>query len=136
MLEAPDRETSRRLGTATFALQQAVLRELLETGVSAISEGNFHASWFEPLPEARIVQVHLTAAPGVLRDRMLARAAGRHPVHRAVEAAAEAYERALAGDWAPLPLAGALIAVDTTEWPDLPALVDRVAAAVSAAGGG
>jgi len=125
-LEVRGREESRRLGAATFAVQFEVLRELLAAGVSVISEGNYDASWFEALPEARIVQVHLTAPPGVLRARMLARADGRHAVHYDREAADEVHARALGGEWAPLPIGGALLTLDTEPWPDMHAVAAQV----------
>jgi hypothetical protein len=83
---------------------------------------------FDDLPPARIVQVHLSAPPETLRQRLHARDASRHAVHYDRVAAAEIHERAGRGEWDALPLAGRLIAVDTTEWPDIPALAERVAA--------
>jgi predicted kinase len=121
------REDSRRLGAATFAVQFEVLRELLAAGVSAIAEGNFGASWFEALPPARIVQVHLTAPPEVLRARMLARADDRHPVHYDREAAEEVRKRAAAGEWEPLAIGGALLVVDTGSWPEVDSIASEVA---------
>jgi hypothetical protein len=116
-----------------------LVRELLEHGVSLIAEGNFvpgRTTVFDDLPPARIVQVHLSAPPETLRERLHARNEGRHAVHYDRVAAAEIHERAARGEWGPLPLAGELIAVDTAEWPALPALLERVAAAVSAARAG
>lgn len=115
-----DRHASARLGAATFHVQFAVVRELLEAGVSVIVEGNFRLpEWFETLPAARITQVHVTAAPATLRARLLERDAHRHPVHYDREAADEIAERAAAGEWPPLALGGPLVEIDTTVWPDL-----------------
>jgi predicted kinase len=123
---AGDRHASYRLGVATFRIQFGIVRELLEMGVSLIAEGNFRAGWFEGLPPAELVQVHVSAGPETLRERMLARDAHRHPVHYDREAADEIAERAATGEWGPLPLAGTVIAIDTTNWPDL----DEVLAAI------
>ena len=123
---AGDRHASQRLGVATFRVQFGIVRELLLTGVSVIAEGNFRAHWFEDLPPAEIVQVHVSAAPETLRQRMLERDAHRHPVHYDREAADEIAERAAAGEWEALPLGGRLVKIDTTVWPDL----DEVLAAI------
>jgi predicted kinase len=124
------REESRRLGAATFEVQFHLLRELLGAGCSAVAEGNFTAAsggGFVSLPPARVVQVHVTAAPELLRERMLARV-GRHRVHYDAEVADEVYERAVAGDWhPPLPLDGELVLVDTSSPQDAAAVAERVA---------
>ena len=129
-LGARGRDESRRLGAATFDVQFHVLRELIGAGCSTVAEGNFTAAsgaGFVSLPPARVVQVHVTAAPELLRDRMLARV-GRHSVHYDAEVADEVYERAAAGDWhLPLPLDGELLLVDTTSPQDPAAIAERVA---------
>jgi predicted kinase len=129
-LGARGRDESRRLGAATFEVQFHLLRELLAAGCSTVAEGNFTAAsgaGFVSLPPARVVQVHVTAVPELLRDRMLARV-GRHPVHYDAEVADEVYERAAAGDWhPPLPLDGELLLVDTTSPQDPAAIAERVA---------
>ena len=107
-----------------------MLHELLAAGVSAIAEGNFGASWFAELPPARIVQVHLTAPPEVLRDRLLERSGTRHAVHYDREASGEVLERAAAGEWDPLEIGGELITVDTEEWPDIERIVSIVSRSV------
>jgi hypothetical protein len=122
-----DRAASQRLGFATFAVQFSVARELLAAGVSLILEGNFRGDWFDMLPPARLVQVHVTASPRSLRERLLVRDTHRHPVHYDREAADEIAERASAGEWEALPIGGALIEVDTTaSWPDVFEIAARV----------
>jgi predicted kinase len=116
---AGDRHASQRLGVATFQVQFGIVRELLASGVSLIAEGNFRAHWFEDLPAAEVVQVHVSAGPETLRRRLLERDTHRHPVHYDREAAHEIAERAAAGEWAALPLGGRLLEIDTTVWPDL-----------------
>jgi predicted kinase len=124
------RSESQPLGAATFEVLAHVVRELIANGVSVIAEGNFTAesALFRELPPARIVQVHATAEPGLLRTRMLGRAADRHPVHWDAEAATEVAVRAAADEWPPLPLDGELIEIDTTAWPDVGELASSVAA--------
>ena len=67
------------------------------------------------LPPVRIVQVHVSAPPELLRTRLLDRDLKRHPVHYDREAADEIVALALVGTWDPLPLEGALIRVDGTK---------------------
>jgi hypothetical protein len=83
-------------------------------------EANFaRVDVFAGLPDARIVQVHVSASPAVLRTRLLERDTHRHPVHYDREAADEVAARAAAGEWDPLDLPGKLVRIDTTVWPDL-----------------
>jgi ribose 1,5-bisphosphokinase PhnN len=120
VLETSGRVESQRLGVAVFTLIGFLMRELLASGASLIVEGNFNrATLFEQLPEARIVQVHVSAAPHVLRARLLERDTHRHPVHYDREAADEVTARAKAGEWDAIPLSGKLVRIDTTIWPDL-----------------
>jgi predicted kinase len=122
-----DRHASQRLGVATFRVQLAVVRELLEAGVSLIVEGNFrYPEWFELLPPAEITQLHVWAAPEILGERMLKRDTHRHPVHYDREAAGEIVERAAAGEWLPLQIGGRLIEIDTTIWPDLDEVLSAI----------
>ena len=134
-LEIHGRGESQPLGAAVFTLLAHLAHELLANNVSLIVEGNFQAPsvLFAGLPPARIVQVHVTAEPELLRDRMLERAERRHPVHWDADAADEVTARAAAGDWPALPLEGDLLEIDTTTWPDLPELAARVAQLVRGA---
>ncbi len=134
-LEIRGRVESQPLGVAVFTLLAQVAHELLTNNVSLIVEGNFQASsaLFAGLPPARIVQVHVTAEPALLRARMLERADHRHPVHWDADAADEVAARAAAGDWSALPLEGDLVELDTTTWPDLHDVAARVAELVRSA---
>src|SRR5438105_5711324 len=117
---AGDRRESQRLGLATFHVLFAVVHELLSAGVSVIAEGNFRLPhWFDALPPAQITQIHVSATPETLRERMVQRDTHRHRVHYDREAAGEIAERAAAGEWTPLQIGGRLIEIDTTIWPDL-----------------
>jgi predicted kinase len=122
---------SRRLGAAVFELLAALTRELLVHGVSLAVEGNFDRAspLFHDLPPACIVQVYVSASPEVLHGRLLTRDANRHPVHYDREAADEIVASVLAGRFAPLPLDGALVQVETTEWPEIASIIAKVEAA-------
>jgi predicted kinase len=115
-----DRVRSQQLGSVVFGLIGLVVRELLTQGVSVIAEGNFtpRSTLFSGLPPAEIVQVHVTAEVETLRTRLRERET-RHSVHYDRDAADEVSARAAGGEWQPLPLAGRLIEIDTTVWPDL-----------------
>jgi predicted kinase len=115
-----DRARSHQLGAAVYEAMGLLVRELLAQGVSVIAEANFtlRSTLFSSLPPAEIVQVHVTAAPEVLRARLRERDP-RHPVHYDREAADEVTARAAGGEWPALPIGGRLIEIDTTAWPDL-----------------
>jgi predicted kinase len=132
VLRITEREASRQLGVAVFEAMGVLARELLSARVSLIVEGNFRAvsTLFDDLPPARIVQLHVSAPPDVLRDRLVARDTHRHPVHYDRAAADEIAARAAAGAWTPLQLPGLLIEVDTATWPDVERLVAEIGDAV------
>jgi predicted kinase len=122
------RAWSQRLGIATFELMFRVLDELLGNGCSVVAEGNFsHAESFRALPRSRVVEIHVTAPPEVLRARYATRAP-RHAVHYDLEVVDEVPERAAAGEWDPLGV-GETIIVDTTQPVDVEALAQRVTGA-------
>ena len=132
VLRTTEREASRQLGLAVFETIGLLVRELLSARVSLIVEGNFRAAstLFDDLPPARIVQLHVSAPPHLLRERLVARDTHRHPVHYDRAAADEIAARADAGEWTPMQLAGRLIRVDTTAWPDVERLVAETGAIV------
>ncbi|HEY6961335.1 MAG TPA: AAA family ATPase [Gaiellaceae bacterium] len=108
-----DRAQSQRLGGAVFDVMAAIAHDLLSRRVSLIAEGNFKPdSRILEHPPARVLQVHVTAAPEALRARLAAR--DRHGVHYDREAAAEIAARAAAGEWGPIPLEADLVELDTT----------------------
>jgi predicted kinase len=129
-----DRATSQRLGGAVFEVIADVAHDLLRRGVSVLTEGNFTlgSRLLACLPPCRAVQVHVSAAPDVLRERLLARDTHRHPVHYDAAAAEEIADRARQGDWSPLPLDGVTITVDTTSrFPELHRIAAEVESALS-----
>ena len=111
------RAGSERLGAAVFELLADLAHDLLRRGVSLIAEGNFTPAsrLVTTLPPCRLLQVHVSASPDVLRERLRTRDTHRHPVHYDRDAADEIVDRARRGDWAELPLDGALVRVDTTD---------------------
>lgn len=119
-----DRAWSRRLGAGSMATLYHITATLLAARVSLMVEANFRPAMRAPLygalaerTGARVAQVWLTAPLDTLLRRFEARAAtaGRHPGH--VEQANMAEFRALlAAEDTPLPLAGALFTVDTTDF--------------------
>lgn len=121
------RDASQELGAAVFELLGELVRELAAAGVSHIVEGNFRARTdiFAGV-EARFTQVHVTAEPDVIQERLRTRGP-RHPVHWDREAADEVATAAEAGDWPPLDLPGPVLSVDTSAgWPDLDELAARL----------
>jgi hypothetical protein len=135
-LGVTERPASHRLGGAVYEAMRVVVHELIAHGVSTIVEGNFTARTqiFTGLPPAEVVQVFVTAEPEVIGARLRARR-HRHPVHYDTDAADEIAERARAGEWRPLELAGNLISIDTTAHDaDLDDLAARIASSLSATG--
>ena len=87
---APDREASRRLSNASFAVMFSILRDCIAAGTDVILEGNFRPGEHErALLESptRIAQVLCTVAEPVRIARLKARATdpSRHPGHRDAE---------------------------------------------------
>jgi predicted kinase len=127
---AGGREWSQRLGKATMAVLLDLCETLLAAGISVVAEANFarglHDARLGALPPARLVEVHCAAPLDVLRERLEARAEGRHPIHYDVEFAERDLERRVAdGVHDPLEL-GELVRVDTTRPVDVGALAARV----------
>jgi predicted kinase len=117
-----DREWSRRLSKASFAVLFAGAERVLAAGGSAIVEGNFrpeHAAVFERVRNAHgvsLVQVLCGGAGPVLIERFEARVRrrSRHPGH--VDALAlEELRASLARGWAePLPFDCRTVRFDST----------------------
>jgi len=131
-LGADDLESSRRLGAASFDLVFLQVGELLRQGTSVVAEGNFSAGEpFRDLPRARVLQLHVSADRETLLDRYRNRSE-RHPAHPDVEYEPEIAARMWRDDWKPLDIGGGLLQIDTTTFPDLATLVERVASSAAA----
>jgi len=126
-LGAEDLEASRQLGRASFDVLFLLVGELLRKCVSVVAEGNFSAADpFRALPRARILQLHVSAEPETLLSRYRTRSE-RHPAHPDVEYAPEIAERMWRDDWRPLDIGAELLQLDTTTFPNLAELAERVA---------
>jgi hypothetical protein len=100
---------------------------LLRKGVSVVAEGNFSgAEPFHALPPARVLQLHVSADAETLLTRYRDRRE-RHPAHPDVEYEPEIAQRFRSDDWRPLELGGELLELDTTAFPDVAAIAERVA---------
>ena len=87
-LGAGDRERSRQLGAAAYAVMQRVASRMLDERVHVILEANFWCArsepWLRSLAQGRDASVVVcSVAPEVRRDRFRSRSATgqRHPVH-------------------------------------------------------
>ena len=120
-----DREWSRKLGVATYALLFHLLEMELAAGRSLVVESNFDAERAGPsflaLRERysfHPVQVCCVADGAVLLERFRSRAATneRHPGHVETPNMTEFEPILLRGRLDPLPLNGPIIEVDTTNF--------------------
>jgi len=126
-LGASDLEGSRQLGRASFDLLFLLVGELLRKDVSVVAEGNFStADPFHALPPARVFQLHVSADLQTLLARYRNRG-DRHPAHPDVDYEPEIVRRMSGEHWRPLRIGGELHEIDTTKFPDLAALTERVA---------
>jgi predicted kinase len=120
-----DRDWSRKLGRAVFALLLHAAAVELRAGRSLVLEANFAAgeseSRFAELPPHRLVQVHCSAPAELLLERFRQRA--RHPGHLDTSMVADVARAIADGRHMPLALPGELIALDTSRDVDLGAIV-------------
>lgn len=136
-----DREWSRQLSAASYALMFQIAGEVLAAGQSVIIEGNFRAEQVGERLQAllqrssvdRIVQILCTATPTVLLERWeeRVRSDSRHPGH------ADAHNTEMTAElrrpFAPLPLQGPLLEWDSST-PDEAGLQRMVTQALAATG--
>jgi predicted kinase len=132
-----DREWSRRLGVATYALLFHLLELELAAGRSLVVESNFDAQRDGPRFLAlrdrygfRPVQICCVADGVALLERFRSRAATneRHPGHVETPNMAEFESILLRGRLDPLPSGGPIIEVDTTDFAnvDIEAIMHKV----------
>jgi predicted kinase len=127
-----DREWSRRLGRATYALMFDWLAEELRCGRPAIVESNFTpaaAPAFVALPGHRPLRLFCTAPRDVVIERYAARA--RHEGHLDGVVLEELRAGQHEEQWSVLPLPGDLVEIDIAA-DDLDAVVERVRGALAA----
>jgi predicted kinase len=121
-----DRAWSRKLGGASWHLVHYMLEQFLAAGQSVIVESNFgrgpdDAERFAALQEqygCRTVQVLCEADAAILYKRFKRRAESgeRHPGH-VDHVLLDEFERlCYAGRWEPLPIAGEVVRVDTSDF--------------------
>lgn len=119
-LACGDREWSRRLSRASYALLYVQLAQLLRTGVNCIVEGNFRSEQALRLRELlvadRCIQVLCKADGAMLLARFAARArsASRHPGHMDLESLEELRPELSMGRAPPLEVPGPLFEFDST----------------------
>ena len=121
-LGAPDRETSERLGAATYALLYSFAGWLLDAGVGMLLESNFWHGASEPelaplVARSRAVLVHCEATPEVILRRYAERGARgeRHPVHFDADELPRLREVIAEGRFDPLALDVPIVRVRTDE---------------------
>ncbi len=131
-LGSGDREWSRLLGRATFAIMFDAVGQLLAAGLPTIVEANFTraaAPLFERLPPHRALQVFCTAPREVVIERYAARR--RHLGHLDELVVDELRAGRHEDQWERLPLAGDVVEVEIATT-DPAAVVARVRAALAA----
>lgn len=120
VIEAQDREESRRIGLAAYRVLYTVADRLLEAGTGFVLESNFERGRAEerlaPLvAKSRAVLVQCEVPEAIALERYEARAASgvRHPVHKD-EVVIEAWSRGIRSDHGALQLGIPVIRVDTS----------------------
>jgi predicted kinase len=127
-----DRDWSKRLGRATFAVMLHWLAIELGAGRAAIAEANFHPGFARALgalPAHRMLQLYCTAPRELLLARYGART--RHAGHLDREVLAEWERGEHDGLFAPLPTGGELLELDTSGQIDVAAVIERVRASLA-----
>jgi predicted kinase len=127
-----DREASRAIGVAAFALLFDLTERLLRAGTSLVLEANFAVEtaegWFARLPPCRLLQVLVTAPDEIILERFAARATSgeRHPGHADLEALPEVERSVADGRHTALALPGRLLELDSSSHVDVGAVVELV----------
>ena len=106
------------VGAAAFAVQFAIARELLASGVELIREGPFFVDQAELADIAALgdaVVLRLDCPLEVLEKRYIDRQASRHPSHRGLEALPDLRQRVRNGAYDPPELHRPVLRIDTTD---------------------
>ncbi len=106
------------VGAAAFAVQFAMARELLESGVGLILEGPFFVDQTVLADVARLGRTAVLALEcplEILEQRYVERQGSRHPSHRGLEALTELRERVRKGAYNPPELGHPLLRIETSD---------------------
>ncbi|MDB5033380.1 MAG: ATP-binding protein [Chlorobi bacterium] len=113
---------SQRLGIAAEELLYVVAEELMRAGSTVILEGTFRDRYARvPISglagrhAAEVIQIQCVADPEILLSRYRARD-GRHPIHPALDGAAEFERDMRRGRYEPIDIPGIIITHDTTDF--------------------
>ena len=127
-----DRQASREIGAAAFALLFDLTERLLEAGISFVLEANFAVEtaedWFVRLPTCRVLQLLVTAPDEIVLERYRARASSeeRHPGHADIEALPEVERSVATGRHGALAVPGRLLELDTSTHVDVASVAELV----------
>jgi predicted kinase len=118
-----DWEWSRKLGSTTYSIMTYILEALMPAGISLVLESNFHPQRAGPdlaqlvaRHNYSVVQILCKAAGPTLVERFQKRAKSGHRHAGHVDNWDELLPQLLRGRIDPVPLAGPLIEVDTTDF--------------------
>ena len=106
------------VGTAAFAVQFSVARELLRSGCGLILEGAFFRDQHEVVElsaAARTLVIELSCRLEVLERRYTERVGHRHPLHRGLEALPDLRERVAGGLYGAPDLDAEKLGIDTSD---------------------
>lgn len=106
------------VGRATFSVQFAIARELLESGVGIILEGAFfkeNAEIAELAPLGNALVVNVTCSLDSLEQRYVKRHPHRHPGHRGLEALPDLRRRLANDEYGIADIDAPTLEVDTTD---------------------
>ena len=134
-----DREWSKKLGGATFALLRVLVESHLKAGQSVVAEAAFwheyEGPWLDGMKESYdfdTLELHCHADPEIVIQRFIRRAEtdDRHSGHQS-GMSREALERAIRGQlerYGPVTAGEGLVYIDTTDFSavDYAAIVERV----------
>ena len=135
-----DREWSRKLGGATFALLRVLVESHLKAGQSVVAEAAFwheyEGPWLDRMREFDTLELHCHADPEIVVQRFIRRAESddRHSGHQS-GMSREALEGEIRGQlerYGPITAGEGLVRIDTTDFStvDYAEIVERVRGAL------